>query len=253
MKRYIFSLIITVWAGNSFAYYQAQQGRWMSRDPIMEEGGNNLYAFISNSSINDCDFLGQRRIFLGPINVNPLTWSDGKNTWNPFSWGNPKEAKQLKSIEPGLIALCENSKCVCGEDAQKECKKEAKILAGKVRNVFLDNFGYGPYPTGGDPVGGYFCWDWSRNFHSALSALNFKHFAVEHAMNANSDGRGYVHYFVHIYAGKRDSDCELTLDDNWGGYGFVHDSMVPPASTGGTWGPPYTAPYYWHSIPMRRQ
>lgn len=253
MGKLIITLIIAVFASKSFAYYQSQQGRWMSRDPITEIGGDNLYTFVSNDSINSADYLGQKRIFLGHVNVNPFTWADGKDTWNPFSWGNPQNAKQLKAIEPALISLCENSKCVCGEEAQKECKKEASKLAGKVRNVFLDNYGYGPHPDCGDPVGGYLCWDWSRNFHSALSPLNFKHFAVEHAMNANSDRSGYVHYFIHLYAGKRDPDCELTLDDNWGGFGFIHNSMVPPASTGGTWGPPYVTPYYWQSIRMERQ
>ena len=33
-------------------------GRWPSRDPIGEEGGLNLYAFIENNSINEIDILG---------------------------------------------------------------------------------------------------------------------------------------------------------------------------------------------------
>jgi len=38
-------------------YYEPALGRWVNRDPIEEEGGNNIYAFINNK-INDYDYLG---------------------------------------------------------------------------------------------------------------------------------------------------------------------------------------------------
>jgi RHS repeat-associated protein len=41
-----------------FRYYLPQLGRWPSRDPIEEEGGINLYAFVWNQSINFNDLLG---------------------------------------------------------------------------------------------------------------------------------------------------------------------------------------------------
>ena len=36
----------------------ADQGRWLNRDPIEEEGGFNLYAFLNNDSVNAFDALG---------------------------------------------------------------------------------------------------------------------------------------------------------------------------------------------------
>jgi RHS repeat-associated protein len=36
-------------------------GRWISRDPIEEEGGLNLYGFVFNSTPNTADELGKRR------------------------------------------------------------------------------------------------------------------------------------------------------------------------------------------------
>ena len=33
-------------------------GRFINRDPIEEEGGNNLYAFVGNSPLNRVDWLG---------------------------------------------------------------------------------------------------------------------------------------------------------------------------------------------------
>ncbi len=39
-------------------YYDAGKGRWPSRDPIEEAGGNNLYGMVGNDSVNNVDYLG---------------------------------------------------------------------------------------------------------------------------------------------------------------------------------------------------
>jgi RHS repeat-associated protein len=41
-----------------YRYYNAGMGRWMSRDPIGEQGGENLFAFAGNSGINSIDPFG---------------------------------------------------------------------------------------------------------------------------------------------------------------------------------------------------
>jgi RHS repeat-associated protein len=41
-----------------YRYYSAGMGRWLSRDPIDEEGGLNLFAFVNNSSMSLVDELG---------------------------------------------------------------------------------------------------------------------------------------------------------------------------------------------------
>jgi RHS repeat-associated protein len=46
-----------------YRYYDPVTGRWPSRDPIGEEGGVNLYAFVGNNGVNHWDYLGQ----LGPL------------------------------------------------------------------------------------------------------------------------------------------------------------------------------------------
>lgn len=40
-------------------YYDASTGRWLSRDPIEEQGGLNLYGFVRNDPISDFDALGK--------------------------------------------------------------------------------------------------------------------------------------------------------------------------------------------------
>jgi uncharacterized protein RhaS with RHS repeats len=40
-------------------FYNPSTGRWISRDPIEEKGGINLYGFLGNNSINHVDSLGK--------------------------------------------------------------------------------------------------------------------------------------------------------------------------------------------------
>ncbi len=41
-----------------YRYYSPQIGRWLSKDPIEERGGNNLYIFAGNNGIGSMDLLG---------------------------------------------------------------------------------------------------------------------------------------------------------------------------------------------------
>ena len=42
-----------------YRYYDPDQGRWLGRDPIAEEGGLNLYAFVANNPHSAVDPLGK--------------------------------------------------------------------------------------------------------------------------------------------------------------------------------------------------
>jgi len=46
----------------NYRYYDANQGRWLSRDPIGERGGVNIYAFAGNDGIGALDYLGLAKI-----------------------------------------------------------------------------------------------------------------------------------------------------------------------------------------------
>ncbi len=41
-----------------YRYYSPGMGRWINRDPIEEQGGINLYAMVSNNTINRIDMYG---------------------------------------------------------------------------------------------------------------------------------------------------------------------------------------------------
>lgn len=42
-----------------YRYYNRSMGKWISRDPLEEKGGLNLYAFVENNPVNLFDALGQ--------------------------------------------------------------------------------------------------------------------------------------------------------------------------------------------------
>jgi RHS repeat-associated protein len=42
----------------TYRAYDPDLGRWLSRDPIAEQGGLNLYDYVGNDSVNAIDPLG---------------------------------------------------------------------------------------------------------------------------------------------------------------------------------------------------
>ena len=51
----------------NYRYYSPELGRWISRDPIEEEGGVNLYAMVGNNSVTKTDYLGLKQYSLSEI------------------------------------------------------------------------------------------------------------------------------------------------------------------------------------------
>ena len=58
--------------------YSPVLGRWMTRDPIGEDGGVNLYAFCENDPLDSCDYLG---LSIYPLDMLP----DPRTCWFAFS------------------------------------------------------------------------------------------------------------------------------------------------------------------------
>ena len=48
------------------AFYNPHTGRWANRDPLEEDGGDNLYVINQNDAVNDIDNLGQITVTEGP-------------------------------------------------------------------------------------------------------------------------------------------------------------------------------------------
>jgi RHS repeat-associated protein len=54
--------------------YNASTGRWSSRDPIQERGGQNMYAFVGNDAVRRHDYLGMT-VHLSPLNGRVYNFS----------------------------------------------------------------------------------------------------------------------------------------------------------------------------------
>ena len=46
----------------NYRYYSPELGRWLSRDPVEEEGGINLYAMVGNDPVGGWDWLGETTV-----------------------------------------------------------------------------------------------------------------------------------------------------------------------------------------------
>ena len=60
-------------------------GRWVSRDPIGEWGGKNLYVLIANSPLRRVDLLGLVEYDFDPENVEGMPYTHG-NIGSDFGW-----------------------------------------------------------------------------------------------------------------------------------------------------------------------
>ena len=85
----------TGWLYYGYRWYDAENGRWVNRDPIEESGGVNLYGFVGNDGVGMVDILGKNpRNRYGPINGG-LPWNPGKlPDWNPYK-------TECSASEPG--------------------------------------------------------------------------------------------------------------------------------------------------------
>ena len=62
-----------------YRYYSASTGRWLSRDPIGEKGGLNLYGFLNSDPIGNSDVLGRSLLSLQLF----VEWLIGGNGYSP--------------------------------------------------------------------------------------------------------------------------------------------------------------------------
>ena len=64
-----------------YRYYDSSNGRWLSRDPLGEVGGFNVFGFVINDGVNLIDFLG-----LDTYRINrEISGSKPKSKHNPLS------------------------------------------------------------------------------------------------------------------------------------------------------------------------
>jgi RHS repeat-associated protein len=72
-----------------YRFYHPNLGHWISKDPIGEKGGVNLYAMVENNPIAVSDYLGQIGSPWGPgFGIMPGQWPGPKPVQAPSMWDN---------------------------------------------------------------------------------------------------------------------------------------------------------------------
>ena len=76
-------------------WYNADRGRFISRDPIGTDGGINLYGYVEGNPVNFGDPLGLQAMF-------PLLPNESVFIFNSI---NSLKAKKLKSVKKEIIKV----------------------------------------------------------------------------------------------------------------------------------------------------
>ena len=132
-------------------YYDPITGRWLSRDPIAEEGGMNLYSFVRNDSLNFVDPFGEN-LYAGIYYDNPardvarsfyraaLTWKKEVESRFDYTTCDSVILFGVKTV-PDFVS------------AWQSIAREADALSTKVKEVTVfthgqpENFSFAPDPT----------------------------------------------------------------------------------------------------------
>ncbi|MCR5183081.1 MAG: hypothetical protein K6B46_00060 [Opitutales bacterium] len=86
----------------NYRHYSPALGRWLSRDPIEEQGGLNLYAFVGNKPTNNIDVQGNE---VSESSCNKIITSAQKN--------NRRIRKTIEAIENNKKCKKPSISCEC--------------------------------------------------------------------------------------------------------------------------------------------
>jgi RHS repeat-associated protein len=79
-----------------YGYRYLGDGRWLSRDPIEEQGGINLYGFVGNDPVNHWDYLGN----MTSMDRRELRVKEALAAWRK------KLQDSINELECRLLSLC---------------------------------------------------------------------------------------------------------------------------------------------------
>lgn len=106
-----------------YRFYQAEHGRWLSKDPIEESGGENLFGFVKNDGINLVDFRGLE--FYAAFVPAAFELNNGNNPEYP-----------IKPVEGGVIDSSTTEIYLrAGQEAAKKSRTKAEAEISKLRNM----------------------------------------------------------------------------------------------------------------------
>lgn len=176
----------------------------LNRDPIREEGGTNLFAYVGNCPASFIDPTG---LVVSQHNFD-------------------------QDLVGQLNALC--CQCYKSKEQVDDCKEKAKAIGRDLQDIWNRNYGTpgNPWENERENAGGFMCYDWAAAFLRIIGKKVLLAGSIVE-MNAPKSGASIPqHYAVAISAGSSGSSkCTVFVDD-----GFLGDGTV----NGANWD---TSPY----------
>lgn len=85
-------------------YYSPSTGRWLSKDPIGEQGGLNLYGFVHNAPVGTFDPFGELGENLPPGAGSPDRSTDPYSPYQPIRFPDPDPVLMMTLYKIGALA-----------------------------------------------------------------------------------------------------------------------------------------------------
>ena len=114
-----------------------QTGRWLSKDPIGERGGKNLYGFVQNDGINYKDYLGLMKVCCSEV----------RGSWYERMFRHCEIANSCRSDEEAFDVWVDKSETRKLDNGKScKCAKQSDI------EDCLKRHPYSAHPRGGSSV-----------------------------------------------------------------------------------------------------
>jgi RHS repeat-associated protein len=88
-----------------FRYYNPSTGRWLSRDPIGERGGKNLYGMVDNNPVKFWDYLGLEKTFRSEEAAANAALKEAYTLWRNLVKSNPTSRRIIETEFGGIIGI----------------------------------------------------------------------------------------------------------------------------------------------------
>jgi RHS repeat-associated protein len=121
-----------------YRYYSPALGRWLSRDPIEEQGGLNLYGFVNNDPVNKWDRLGLKcKEAIGKNGLPRIIFEISVYSGGGWSKGRVRDMLRSASPQTGYIYgiaidYSANVYVLCECDPCKEYRKGVRVYHSEI-------------------------------------------------------------------------------------------------------------------------
>ena len=218
-----------------YRYYNPVHGRFISRDPIGERGGLNLYGFVGNDAVNNWDYLGLAPTVLthDDFDLNPfstLWWSMEERDKNRINLSNAvykssvvKKASEL--IYERMLHMIQQSNVM----SQKECRLAYLDLAKALDNVIAAMEKIGTWKDSTFFIHHHNTFGLGPDAYVNMQKNGKPYFGLYiHITEDVVDVGTYLHELAHL-TGVANHDRVSALDSNeeWTRSGHFYNSLIP--------------------------